>query len=132
MSVQQDRERLVEQTAQRFNISKEEAVKRLKLLYESGILELGSPEDPAQQRRIDSFLAMDSEKAEASIAYERVFKQCLGSKELVRQFDRLNYSNLGKALRMGNERGIQRHIDAFAKHIVNPIWERLNKLEADA
>ena len=47
---------MVDTTADRLNISHEQAVERVNALFSSGILDGGSPDNPVTQMRIDQFL----------------------------------------------------------------------------
>lgn len=52
---------LVKTTSETLKIDMFEAVKRVKGLYECGILEGGDPDDPETQMRITAFLLIPSE-----------------------------------------------------------------------
>jgi len=51
---------VADQTARAFNISFEEAARRVAALAKSGILEGGHPDDPEMQAKITAFLSIPS------------------------------------------------------------------------
>lgn len=71
------------------NITREEAEKRLRLLFESGILPTGSPDDPETQEMIDDFLSLSSEEGAAKVLFEKTLNECLGNENLIKEYDRL-------------------------------------------
>lgn len=116
---------------QKHGVSREEAEKRLQLLYKSSILEHGHPEDPSTQRLIDSFLSQDSETLENTVSYEQFFSECLNNADLVREYDRLNFSSLGKSIRKANAglppTNFKRQLEAFERFLHKTIIPRLEK-----
>lgn len=114
---------------EKHNVDRTEAVKRLELLYRSGILNSGHPEDPATQMRIDSFLEMDSEMAAKAVAYHDIMQQCMANGKLVMAYDRLNKSNFGKDMADANAgtppKDFEAQMDAFAKFVEETIISRM-------
>ena len=114
---------------EKHNVSREEAEKRLRLLFQSGILSLGGPDDIAQMKRIDDFLENDSETLQGMVNHERFLTTCLDNVALVRQYDRLHFTNLTKALRKANAglppSNFKRQIAAFDKFITETILPTL-------
>lgn len=85
------------------NIDREEAEKRLQLLYKSSILETGHPAELETQKLIDGFLAQDSEVLAETVLFEKCFSSCLEKKEFVKEYDRISGRNLSKVLRLLEE-----------------------------
>lgn len=114
---------------EKHKVSRYEAERRLTLLFESGILRYGSPDDPESQRIIDNFLAQDSETLKGAVQYERILNECLENKELVRQYDRLTMSNLTKALRRANAGlpppNFKRQIEGFERFLEETVFKRM-------
>jgi len=113
----------------RYKISREEAEKRLQLLYQSGLLEDGDYESKHYQMRVDSFLAQDSETLQDLVAFEKIFTQCLSNAALVRQYDRLTFNNLTKSLRKANAglppANFERQLAGFEKFVRETIIARM-------
>lgn len=113
----------------RYKIPREEAEKRLYLLLESDMLKHGSPDETYYQRRIDEFLAHDSETLQDLVAFERIFTKCLSNAALVRQYDRLTFNNLAKSLRKANAglppANFERQLAGFEKFVRETIIARM-------
>lgn len=117
-------------------ISREEAVKRLELLYQSNILQTGDAADPTTQRLIDGFLAQDSAILAERVAFEKCFSQCLADENLVKEYDRLHpkahlaYSIKqinGNKMNKKEEREARKQFEMFEKFVREFIFSRLEK-----
>lgn len=113
----------------RYKIPREEAEKRLHLLYEAGILNGRSPDDTMTQRHIDNFLSHDSDTLKDLVAFEKIFTKCLSNAALVRQYDRLTFNNLAKSLRKANAglppANFERQLAGFEKFVRETIIARM-------
>lgn len=85
------------------NISREEAEKRINLLFQSSILQQGHPDDPETQMLIDDFLSYDSEESAARVLLDKCVSQCLASPDFIKNYDRLSGEKLGRAMRQAEQ-----------------------------
>lgn len=83
----------------KFNIERHEAETRLQLLYKTGIIINGSPDDKETQQMIDDFLKLPSEEAAGKIVYEQVLNQCLENKEFISSYSKLRNKSFAQTLR---------------------------------
>ncbi len=114
----------------KFKISREEAEKRLTLLFKSDILSLDVEKDDTK-RLIDRFLAQDSTTLQVAVNYERALNECLSNKDLVRQYDRLYHCNLTKAIRKANAglppANFKRQIEGFERFLEATVFSRMEQ-----
>jgi hypothetical protein len=110
------------------NIDREEAEKRLQLLYQSNILQTGDPEDLETQQLIEGFLAQDSKVLAETVLFEKEFTSCIENKEFVKNYDRLSGRNLSKVLRLLNEgqepSNAKKEFKKFEKFVRETVLER--------
>lgn len=110
------------------NISRDEAVKRLTLLYEGNLLKHGNPNDPDTQQMIDNFLAQDSETLAEIVLFDKCFTQCIENKDFVKQYDRLTKRNLSGCLlemEMGNiPNNHKKEFELFEKFVRETVMSR--------
>lgn len=108
------------------NIEREEAEARLQLLFKSGILSTGHPDEPETQRMIDDFLALPSEQALIKVELEMTINQCLSSPEFLRQYDRLTFTNFSKALKLAQKGRPPKNFEAqfakFSTHVQETVF----------
>lgn len=113
----------------KFKVSKEEATKRLMLLFESGIMDCGDPDSDETKMLVDDFLAQDSETLAGAVRYEKALNECLSNTELVKQYDRLNGTKLTQAMRKVNAgykpKNFEKLIEDFEKFCQEFIFSRI-------
>lgn len=115
----------------KFNITREEAEKRLQLLSKSSLIQ---NRDSQSERLIDAFLAQESKVLEQTVAFDVCFNQCLSDTELIKQYDRLrtkaNMANTLKLIERGNlnrkeERECEKQFTMFEKFVREYVFSRL-------
>lgn len=114
----------------KFNIEREEAVKRLELLMQSGIMKQGDPREPETHQLIDGFLAQNSEVLAATVLFEQAFTKCIENKEFVSNYDRLAKRNLTEVIRQMKAGHVPKNADKefkrFEKFVRNTVVSRLD------
>jgi hypothetical protein len=119
---------------EKHKVSREEAEKRIQLLYQSGILINGTADDYETQRLIDGFLAQDSEELAETVAFEICFTKCLEDENLIKEYDRLRpkahlaYSLKqieGNKMNVKEQREVKKQLEMFEKFVREYIFSRL-------
>jgi len=122
---------IIEPICKAYNVSREEAEQRMYWLQQGNLLSQGNPDDPHQQQMIDEFLARDSQDCRVIVLLDICVNECLSNTLLVRQFDRLNMSNLSGALEMAR-RGkqdvkLQKLLSKFTDFVTQTIFPQFLK-----
>lgn len=81
---------------QQYKVNREEAIRRLRLLDESGVMTSG--EDSDRRIRIHNFLSKDSEVLVDMVMFERILKTCMEDNAFVREYSRVSGVNFVKVL----------------------------------
>lgn len=115
------------------NITREEAEKRLQLLFKSSILTDGNPDDEHTQYLISEFLAQDSETLETKVAFDICINECYNNKEFINAYDKLNINKTDmRGVLDGTEtdpKRIKKEITRFAKFVKDTVFDRLLQTE---
>ena len=113
----------------KYSIDREEAEKRLNLLYKSNVLHAGEWNDPGQQELITNFLSTNSEELEELVAFDICLNTCIENKEFVSQYDRLRGRSLGHILSQVEKgmppKNTEREIRRFGEFVREFVFERL-------
>lgn len=88
---------------EKYEIDKEEAEKRLQLLFKSGIMDDPQPSNNLWQKRVDTFLHQKSIDLEKAVIAQVAVSKCIDDKKFVREYDRLNDTNFAKMIRLVKE-----------------------------
>jgi len=112
-----------------FNVSKEEAEKRLQNLSESGIMQNGHPDDLETQQMIDDFLEKDSNESLLLVLFDKTLTKCMEDKLFVKEYDRIAKANFTKCLREMKEgnppNNAMKQIRKFSDFVRNTVYSKL-------
>lgn len=119
---------------QKFNVSREEAEKRCRLLLETGIMEHGSPDDLETRLMMDDFLALDSEEGAAKVLFEKTLNECLANEDFIKNYDRLKPKAHmaftlkqieGNKMNVKEQREAEKQFKMFSEFVRNYVFERV-------
>lgn len=125
---EQIRESLLQEIMHRNGIDKEEAGKRLDLLYQSDFFKQGHPEDAETKMFIDHFLSIDSTESSYNVLLESAINKCAMDAEFVAQYDRLNGRSMAyilKRIEAGNPpKNVEYEFARFGKFVEETVVSR--------
>jgi hypothetical protein len=115
---------------EKYDVDRAEAVKRLQLLFKSGIMDDPNKDGELFQTRVDAFLEKPSKESEKAILAQVVVSKCLDDKKFVREYDRKNKTNFAKMIRLkidgeiciGWDRGFKKFEEYVIKTVVSAMY----------